>query len=42
MSETSKKIKIKAHYLVHNISGVKGCVGALGWDYDEFISKSSI
>jgi len=34
--------KIKACSLTHDTSWVKGCVGALGWDYGEFISNSSI
>jgi hypothetical protein len=27
-----KKKKLEAHFLIHNISGVKRRVGALGWD----------
>ncbi len=30
------------HSLAHNISGVEGCVGALGWGLGKLISKSII
>jgi len=36
-----KKKKVGAHSLACNTSGVRRCVGALGWDYDKLTSKSS-
>jgi hypothetical protein len=40
-SKQWKKNKIKAHFLTHSISKVRGHVGAPRWDQNKLISESS-
>jgi hypothetical protein len=40
--KTMEEKKIRVRSLVHNISGVKGLVGILGWGLEQMISSSII
>jgi hypothetical protein len=41
ITKQRKNKRIGARFLTCNTSRVGRCVGILGWDYDEFTSKSS-